>query len=70
MAGVDLKGRSKIVGGIALHGEVRVINGALLVKVVPRGTPRRGIGSAQLLKGIAKFGEVEIINGRVKVRVV
>lgn len=70
MAGVTGKGRTKILGGTASHGEARVINGALLVKVVPRGTQRRGIGSAQLFKGIAQFGEVEIINGRVKVKIV
>ncbi len=70
MAGVSGKGATKILGGVASHGEARVIDGALLVKVVPRGTPRRGIGSAQLFKGIAKFGEVEIIDGRVKVKIV
>ncbi len=70
MAGVTGKGRTKILGGTASHGEVRVIDGALLVKVVPRGIPRRGIGSAQLFKGVAKFGEVEIIDGRVKVKIV
>ena len=70
MAGVAGKGATKFVDGVASHGEVRIINGALLVKVVPRGTQRRGIGSAQLFGGIAKFGEVEIINGRVKVKIV
>jgi hypothetical protein len=70
MAGVTGKGGTKILGGTASHGEVRVINGAVLVKVAPRGTQRRGIGSAQLLDGIASHNEVRIIDGKVRVKIV
>jgi uncharacterized protein YaiE (UPF0345 family) len=68
MAGATLKGRSKIKGGVAAHNEVEVINGALKVKVVPRGTAREGYGSAQLKGGVASHGEIEILNGALKVR--
>lgn len=69
MAGVDAKGRTVILGS-ELPNEVRVINGAVLVKLISRGTPREGYGSAQLLDGIAAKGEVRIINGAVRVKVV
>lgn len=69
MAGVDAKGRTVILGS-DLPNEVRVINGAVLVKFVPRGTAREGYGSAQLLGGEPVKGEVRISGGAVKVKVV
>lgn len=69
MAGDTLKGRSKIKGGIASKNEVQVINGALKVKVVPRGVAGEGYGCVQLKGGVASKGEAQILNGALKVRV-
>lgn len=66
----DLKGGVKIGGGRAELGEARVINGALLVKLVPRGTPRLGVGETKVKGGIAEHLEALVINGRLKVKVV
>lgn len=66
----DLKGGVRVVDGVARNGEARVINGALLVKLVPRGTPRLGVGVAKIKGGIAEHLEALVINGRLKVRLV
>ena len=70
MPGVDAKGRTTIVDGESQDNEVNVINGAIKVKLVPRGTPREGYGSAQLKGGVASLGEAEIVDGAIKVRFV
>lgn len=66
----DLKGGVRIVDGVASQGEARVINGALLVRLVPRGTPRLGVGVSKIKGGIAAHLEALVVNGRLKVRTV
>jgi hypothetical protein len=66
----DLKGGVRVVDGIASHGEARVLNGALLVRLVPRGTPRLGVGETKVKGGIAEHLEALVIDGRLKVRIV
>ena len=68
MAGVEGKGRMTFLDGDPSKGEARVINGAILVKVVPRGTRREGYGSAQLKGGVASKGEAVIVNGAVRIK--
>jgi hypothetical protein len=63
----DLKGGVRIVGGQARLGEARVINGRLLVKIVPRGTPRLGVGVTKIKGGIAQHLEALVISGRLKI---
>ena len=70
MGGVTLQSWSKIVAGIASKGQVEVINGAVKIKLVPRGARRLALGSARLRDGIASKGEVRILAGAVKVKVV
>jgi hypothetical protein len=71
MAGVDGKGSTVLSdGNPADPTEARVINGAILVKLVPRGTPREGYGSAQIKGGIASKGEAVVTGGAVRVKVV
>ncbi len=66
----DLKGGVRIVNGLASSEEARVINGALLVRAVPRGTPRLGVGVSKIKGGIAEHLEALVVNGRLRVRVV
>ncbi len=70
MAGVDLKGRTTFVHGDRSDEATIDSRGAIKVKLVSRGTPAEGYGSAQLLDGIASKGEVRIINGAVRVKVI
>ena len=66
---IEGKGRTTFVHSDKPN-EVTIINGAILVKLVPRGTRGVGYGSAQLWDGIASHGEARIINGAVKVKFV
>jgi hypothetical protein len=65
----DLKGGVRIVSGNPLNGEAVVIDGKILVKVVPRGTPREGIGVAKIKGGNRFHLEAEVILGALKVKV-
>lgn len=67
MAGVEGKGRATLVDGNPNNNEARVINGRLLVRVVPRGTRREGYGSAQLKGGVASKGEAVITAGALRI---
>ncbi len=65
---VDLKGRAKIGCGLGPN-EVEVINGAIRVLVVARGSRMEGYGSAQIKKGIASKGEAVVIAGALRVKI-
>lgn len=70
MTGTTLQSWSKIIAGLASKGEVQVVNGAVKVKLVPRGSRRIGLGSARIRDGIASKDEARVLVGAVKVKVV
>lgn len=69
MAGVEGKGETKIVTGIASRGEAVVSGGRIHVLFVNRTGPMIGQGSAQLKDGNEAFGEARIINGALRIRI-